>query len=211
MLKFLRILMYIIIGLVLVLVGFSFGVCVSSQLKPETSALEVISSLGSILAGVGTVLGVAMAIYVGLQWKVQHRMELFSSYFEGVNRFKIAILLSCDYEHEKLLENYPSGIEYTEYDRRRFREFGEDLEKGYNLLSLSFSKIQLQYPKEVSNSFHPKELLLATESLKQSVGHYKPEYVDYEEYVDNVTNDRAKVVSAFEACEKSIKSYVKAT
>ncbi|MEG3221699.1 hypothetical protein PD716_13850 [Vibrio gigantis] len=203
--------MYTVVASGLIAVGFSFGICISSQLKPEIGALEVVSSLGSILAGVGTVIGVAMAIYVGLQWKVQHRMELFSSYFEGLERFKNAMLLSSDYEREKLLANYPNDIEYTDYDRRRFRELAEDLTKGYDLLSLSFSKIQLQYPEKVSNSFHPKELLLAVESLKQSVGHYKPEHIDYDEYVNNVANDRAKAVIAFELCKKSIKSYVKAT
>ena len=116
--NFFRVLICLVSALLLVVLGFCGGLIFNKELS-VSNTLDVISSLGSILAGFGTVFGVAIATFIGLQWKVQHRLDLFSSYHEGLNRFKNTIILSCQRDHQKIINNYPHGFEYTEADRRR--------------------------------------------------------------------------------------------
>ncbi|MUJ39707.1 hypothetical protein [Aliivibrio fischeri] len=207
----LELLIYVIFSSVLVATGIIVGCFLSFDLPNEISIFDVVSSLGSIMAGVGTMLGVGIAIYVGTQWKVQHRLNLFSSYYEGINRFKNAVLISCDMEHSKIIENYPNSVGYSDYEIRRFSELAEETTKAYDLMSSSFSKIELQFPIKISKLLKFKKLLLAANTLKQAIGHYQPHEIDYDEYISNIKSKRNTVTAEFEVCKKSIKSYIKTT
>ncbi|HHF3232854.1 TPA: hypothetical protein ACPJ2O_004464 [Vibrio diabolicus] len=189
------------------LIGFtSFG-----EIYVGIRWTDIMSAIGSMLAGFGTVVGVFVAFYVGGQWRKQNKVNSYLAYYETLIK-----LFDCAIERGLLFTNrvkndYPNDPELTEYERNRLGELREQFDYLVSALINEYAKLELLYLEEEVKPLNPLQLRLALNKYQNVQYVYRPHEVDYDEYEGNVQREFKNIKELFDAYKNHVKSVINKT
>ncbi|CAK2505748.1 hypothetical protein [Vibrio sp. 1F169] len=198
-------------SIVLTCFGFLLGTTALSQSFSGIKWTDIIAAVGSILAGVGTIIGVFVAFYVGGQWRKQNKVSSFTAYYETLLK-----LLDCTVEQgtilmNRVIEDYPHDLEFSNYERERMSHLSRTFDELMSSIISEYAKLELLYQVDDVAPLNPI-------SLREQIGKYRavqyvyrPHEVDQAEYEKNVNREFQDLKSVFNRHKQHVKTVINKT
>ncbi|HFQ4979478.1 TPA: hypothetical protein ACGU7N_003547 [Vibrio vulnificus] len=198
-------------SIVLTCFGFLLGTTSFSEFFSGIKWTDIVSAVGSILAGVGTITGVFVAFYVGGQWRKQNKVISFTAYYETLLK-----LLDCTVEQSTILtnrvmEDYPHDPEFSDYERERMLYLHRTFDELMSGIINEYAKLELLYPADDVAPLNPIQLREQIGKYRAVQYVYRPHEVDYAEYEQNVTREFQALKSVFNKYKLHVKTVINKT
>jgi hypothetical protein len=149
----------------------------------------VVSAIGSTLAGVGTLIGVFVALYVGGQWRKQNKVTSFLVYYETLLKLIDCVIERGEIFTKRVIEDYPNSPQLKDYERSRWTHLDMVYNEFMSSIVNEYAKLDLLYKE---NEVAPLDILLLKEQIRKytSVQYvYQPHEVDLAEYEENISRE----------------------
>ncbi|MGB5122379.1 MAG: hypothetical protein WBO13_15430 [Vibrio fluvialis] len=200
-----------VFSIVLTCFGFLLGTTSFGEIFSSINWTDIVSAVGSILAGVGTVFGVFVAFYVGGQWRKQNKISSFTAYYETLIK-----LLDCTAEQGRILtkrvmEDYPHDPELSDYERERMSYLSSTLDELMSSIINEYAKLELLYQADDVAPLNPLPLREQIGKYRTVQYVYRPHEVDYAEYKKNVSIELQVLKSVFNKYKLHVKEVINKT
>ncbi|MUL04221.1 hypothetical protein GNP89_18835 [Aliivibrio fischeri] len=203
----------VVLMLSLTLIGF--GILIGSVnmqgLSDNIRWVDILSAIGSILAGAGALLGVLSAIYVGRGWKKQNKLKDFVRYYELLIKMQGT---TFQYEHlyvTRAKASHPNLLSLDENDNKKLNEILFNCKKYNDNLIYELATLKLLYTDKEVDGLNLIDLRSEVISHRDALNSYDPNKYSFESYESIIEQKRVTLDKIVNQQKDHIKQIVKKT